>query len=159
MDALDALPAGPPSWLWAALAAPHAWGLLPLLVPRRVAQLAAALGHADAATPYAAGALVLAAAQAGAVLQWLYDAHTGTPELSRTSEVALPLALRCALAAPLLAGGALLRIGAARVLGRGGLYFGRQLGGPERERPWATDWPFSVTGAASGGAVQHKHVL
>jgi hypothetical protein len=138
--------AGPsPAWLWAALAAPHAWGLAPLLAPHALSSAATALGHADAAALFMAASLVLAAAQAGAVLQWLYDAHAAGG--GDADAAALPLALRAVVAAPLLAAGGWLKLGAYQTLGRGGLYFARQLRGRERPPPWCTASPFTVTGA------------
>ena len=133
--------AAAPGWLLAALAAPHAWALLPLLSPRWLATAAQHLGHPDAAVPFAAGAIVLAAVQAGAVLQWLYDARAaGLFALGGAGGRAL-------LALPLLGAGAWLRLGATRVLGRGGAYFARQLGGRERTLPFTTAGPYSLTGA------------
>lgn len=139
--------AGPPSWLLVTLAAPHAWGLLPLLAPRAVCAVASALGYSDVPTPYTAGALVLAAAQAGAVFQWLYEWHAGQSALAREAAGGAPLLLRLVLAAPFLAGGAYLKLGAARALGRAGVGFARQLSGRVRTAPWCTAWPFSHTGA------------
>ena len=130
--------ASPPAWLLAALAAPHVFALLPLLAREQLAGVAARLGHTDAAVPYTAGSLVLGCGQAGAVLQWLVEAR------SAGGDAGLPLAARVALATPLLIAGALLKLGAARVLRRSGLYFGRQLHAARECTPLSSDWPFSL---------------
>ena len=133
--------ASPPAWLLAALAAPHAFALLPLFAAQRLAVVAARLGHTDAAVPYTAGSLVLGCGQAGAVLQWFVESRGG----ASSSDAALPLAVRAALALPLLLAGAALKLGAARVLRRSGLYFARQLHAREQNAlPLSTEWPFSL---------------
>ena len=130
--------ASPPAWLLAALAAPHVFALWPLLAPQQLAVVAARLGHTDAAVPYTAGSLVLGCGQAGAVLQWLVESRGSGDE-------ALPLAARVALATPLLIAGALLKLGAARVLRRSGLYFGRELAARrDCALPLSTEWPYNL---------------
>ena len=132
--------ASPPAWLLAALAAPHVFSLLPLLAPAQLEELAHRLGHTDAAVPYTAGSLVLGCGQAGAVLQWLVESRASG------GAAVLPLAARVALATPLLLAGALLKLGAARVLRRSGLYFGRQLAvrGRESALTLSTEWPYNT---------------
>ena len=135
----------PSAYLLAALASAHAWGLVPLLAPRWLTALAAAMGHPDAGVPFAAGALVLSALQATAVLQWLQDARAGgAVAFGGTGAGVLG---RAVLALPLLAAGAWLKLGAVRALGRSGLCFARQLGGRERAEPLIRVWPFTLTGA------------
>ena len=130
----------PPAWLLAALAAPHAFALLPLLAPRQLAVAAARLGHTDAAVPYTAGSLVLGCGQAGALLQWLGESRVAG------GSARVPLVVRAALATPLLLAGVALKLGAARALRPAGLYFGRQLGAQrDCALPLSTAWPYSAS--------------
>lgn len=136
--------ASPPAWLLAALAAPHAFGLLPLLAPRQLASVAARLGHTDAAVPFTAGSLVLGCCQAAALMQFLVDSRAAGSE-EAISSAALPFAVRAALATPLLIGGVALKLGALR-LSR--VHFGKQPGSRECAAPLSREFPYTLTGAS-----------